>query len=167
MHSRKRNLLGQHPPGHEPLAAPWQWPQLAFAREDSRGADEQTEGQTRILVVEDDFLIATEMETALYEAGFDVAGVAASADEAVELAEAQNPALAVIDVRLGGERDGIDAAVEIFRKLRIRCIFATAYYDQHSVERARPAMPLGWLQKPYSKASLVNAVRRALKELDG
>ena len=164
MHSRQLNLTPQ--PGHDPFAAPRHSPQLVFACGESAGSDEQAEVQTRILVVEDDYLIASEMKMALSDAGFDVASVAASADEAVELAASQNPALAVIDVRLGGDRDGIDAAVEIFRKLGIRCIFATAHYDQHSVERARPAMPLGWLQKPYSRVSLVNAVRRALEQLD-
>jgi DNA-binding NarL/FixJ family response regulator len=138
-----------------------------FAREDSLGSDERTEPLARILVVEDDFLVAAEIETALSEAGFDVAGVAATAEEAFALAQARKPALVVMDLRLAGEHDGIHAAVEIFRKLGIRCIFATAYYDQDSLERAKPAMPLGWLQKPYSIVSLVNAVRRALKELDG
>jgi DNA-binding NarL/FixJ family response regulator len=138
-----------------------------FAREDSTGSDERTEPPARILVVEDDFLVAAEIEIALSDAGFDVAGVAASAAEAVELAQSQRPALVVMDVRLAGGRDGIHAAVEIFQKLGIRCIFATAHYDQHSLERAKPAMPFGWLQKPYSMDSLVNAVRRALKELDG
>jgi DNA-binding NarL/FixJ family response regulator len=118
------------------------------------------------LIVEDDFIVATEIETALSNAGFDVAGVAAFADEAVALAESQKPTLAVMDVRLGGERDGIHVAMEIFRKLGIRCIFATAHYDQHSLERAKPAMPLGWLEKPYSMVSLVNAVHRALRELN-
>jgi len=137
-----------------------------FAREDSTGADERIEPPSRILVVEDDFLVATEIEIALSDAGFDVAGVAASADEAVELAESQKPALILMDVRLAGERDGIHAAVEIFRRLRIRCLFATAHYDQDSLERAKPAMPLGWLRKPYSMASLVKAVRGALSELE-
>jgi len=82
------------------------------------------------------------------------------------LAESQKPTLAVMDVRLGGERDGIHVAMEIFRKLGIRCIFATAHYDQHSLERAKPAMPLGWLEKPYSMVSLINAVHRALRELN-
>jgi DNA-binding NarL/FixJ family response regulator len=138
-----------------------------FAREDSVGSKEQTEPPARILVVEDDFLVATEIEIALSEAGFDVAGVAASAAEAVELAQSQRPALIVMDVRLGGERDGIHAATDIFRTLGIRCIFATALYDQDSLERAKPVMPLGWLQKPYSMVTLVNAVSRALRELDG
>jgi DNA-binding NarL/FixJ family response regulator len=137
-----------------------------FAREDSAGSDARIEPPARILVVEDDFLVAAQIEIALSDAGFDVAGVAASADEAVELAQARRPALVVMDVRLAGERDGVHAAAEIFRKLGIRCIFATAHHDQHLLERAKPAMPLGWLQKPYSMVSLVNAVRRALRELD-
>jgi DNA-binding NarL/FixJ family response regulator len=166
MHSTKLNVLARSEPGYEPYAAPPHWPQRVFAREDSAGSHEQTEPPARILVVEDDFLVATEIEIALSDAGFDVAGVAVSAGEAVELAQSQRPALVVMDVRLAGERDGIHAAVEIFRRLGIRCIFATAHYDQHSLERARPAMPLGWLQKPYSMISLVNAVRRALKELE-
>src|SRR6266849_5702111 len=166
MPSRKLNVLARPEPAYEPSAAPRHWPQLVFAREDCAGSDEQTEPLARILVVEDDFLVAAEIETALSDAGFDVAGVAASADDAVELAQSQRPALVVMDVRLAGERDGIHAAVEIFRTLGIRCIFATAHYDQHSLERAGPAMPLGWLQKPYSMVSLVNAVRRALRELD-
>jgi len=166
MHSRKLNVLARPEPDYEPSAAPRHWPQLVFAREDAAGSDERTEPPARILVVEDDYLVAAEIETALSDAGFDVAGVAASADEAVELAQSQRPALVVMDVRLAGQRDGIDAAVEIFRQLGIRCIFATAHYDQHSLERAKPAMPFGWLQKPYSMVSLVNAVRRALKELD-
>jgi two-component system, response regulator PdtaR len=166
MHSRTLNVLARPEPGYEPSAAPRHWPQLVFVREDSVGSDERTEPPARILVVEDDFLVAAEIEIALSDAGFDVAGVAASAAEAVELAQSQRPALVVMDVRLAGERDGIHAAVEIFRKLGIRCIFATAHYDQHSLERAKPAMPFGWLQKPYSMVSLVNAVHRALKELD-
>jgi two-component system, response regulator PdtaR len=122
---------------------------------------------SRILVVEDDFLVASEIEIALSNAGFEVAGVAVSADEAVTLAESQQPALAVMDVRLAGGSDGIQAAIEIFQRLGIRCIFATAHSDQDLRKRAMPAMPLGWLQKPYSMALLVNAVRAALKQVDG
>jgi DNA-binding NarL/FixJ family response regulator len=136
-----------------------------FAREDSTGPAKQAPA-ARILIVEDDFLVADEIHRVLSDAGFDVAGVAASADEAMELAESQKPALAVMDVRLAGEGDGIHVALEIFRKFGIRCIFATAHCDQDSRERAQPAMPLGWLQKPYSMLSLVNAVRHVLRDLD-
>jgi two-component system, response regulator PdtaR len=126
-----------------------------------------SDSPARILVVEDDFLVATEIEIALSDAGFDVAGIATDADEAVALAQSQQPALAVMDVRLAGESDGIHAAIEIFGKLGIRCVLATAHCNQDSRERAKQAMPLGWLQKPYSMALLVNAVRTALRQVDG
>src|SRR5262249_37587715 len=128
MHSRQLNLTPQ--PGHDPFAAPRHSPPLVFACGESAGSDEQAEVPTRILVVEDDYLIASEMKMALSDAGFDVASVAASADEAVELAASQNPALAVIDVRLGGDRDGIDAPAGSFRELGIRVGFWDVHYKQ-------------------------------------
>jgi two-component system, response regulator PdtaR len=136
------------------------------ARKDLAGSKKHTEPPARILVVEDDFVIAARIERALSDARFDVADVAASADEAVELAESQKPSLIVMDVRLAGERDGIQAAVEISQKLGIQSIFATAHYDPPSIERANPAMPLSWIQKPNSMASRVNAARDALTELN-
>jgi two-component system, response regulator PdtaR len=166
MPSRKLAPLAQTIPGTRCSAVPPYRPQLVFAREDSARPPKPAEHPARILIVDDDFLVADAIDRALSDAGFDVAGVAVSASEAIELAESQQPTLAVMDVRLAGEGDGIQAALEIFRKFGIRCIFATAHYDQDSRERAQPAMPLGWLQKPYSMRSLVNAVRDALRDLD-
>jgi FixJ family two-component response regulator len=70
-----------------------------------------------------------------------------------------------MDIRLAGARDGVDAAVEIFRELGLRAVFATAHSDTAVRRRAEPASPLGWLQKPYTTLSLVEAVRRAVKDL--
>jgi two-component system, response regulator PdtaR len=119
----------------------------------------------RILIVEDDYLVAMQMEAALTDAGFEIAGVASSAEEALELAAARGPALVVMDVRLGGRRDGIDAALELFGSHAIRCVFATAHYDAKVRARAQPAAPLAWLPKPYAMPALVGAVRRAFREL--
>lgn len=137
-----------------------------MARDDTAGVAKRAEPPKRILIVEDDFLVADQIERALSDAGFDVAGIASSAAEAIALAESGKPALAVMDVRLAGNGDGIYAATQLFQRFGVRCIFATAHYDQLSVERAQPAMPLGWVPKPYSMASLVNAIRRALVDLD-
>ncbi len=87
MRSKTLNVLAQPETWHGPSAAPRHWPQALFAREDSARSDKLTESPARILIVEDDFIVATEIETALSNAGFDVAGVAAFADEAVALAE--------------------------------------------------------------------------------
>ena len=70
-----------------------------------------------------------------------------------------------MDIRLAGDRDGIDTALELFRLHGIRCIFASAYSDQEARRRAAPAAPLGWLQKPYTMASLTAKVRAAVSEL--
>jgi DNA-binding NarL/FixJ family response regulator len=120
----------------------------------------------RILVVEDDHLVAMDLEAALHEAGFAVVGTAATAEDAIALARAERPALAIMDIRLASARDGIDAALELFRGQGLRCIFATAHSDAATKQRAQPARPLGWLAKPYQPRVLVETVRRALSELD-
>lgn len=120
---------------------------------------------TGVLIVDDDFLIGMQSESALANAGFRVVGIANTAEEAVVLARAHNPVLALMDIRLAGRRDGIDAAGELFRELGIRCVFATAHDNQHMRARAEPFAPLGWLTKPYTMASLVAIVRDAVLKL--
>jgi len=114
----------------------------------------------RILIAEDDFLIAFDLETALTNAGFNVVGVAASADEAVALAASHAPSIVIMDIRLTGARDGIDAALELFREHGIRCVFASAHSDDDTRRRAAPAKPLGWIEKPYSIGTVVGLISR-------
>ena len=138
-------------------------PQLVYAREGESGRDERSAAAIRVLIVEDDFLVASEAEAALIEAGFNVAAVVASAEDAIAAASKQRPDLAIVDIRLAGKRDGIDAAIELFKDYGVPCIFATAHSDAHARSRAEPAQPLGWLQKPYSMPSLVRLVRDVLE----
>src|SRR5215212_870699 len=156
------------PWGHpaERVAVPLASPNDSKARTRSSEASETEQGKTRILVVEDDFLIALQTEAALADAGFEVIGNATTAEEAVALAKAQQPCLAVMDIRLASERDGIDAASQLFKEFGIRCIFATAHDDPHTRRRAEPYAPLGWLAKPYTMTSLVTLVVEALSRLD-
>jgi DNA-binding response OmpR family regulator len=121
----------------------------------------------RILIVEDDVLVASQMETALTDAGFQVAGTAVTSTEALQLAQAELPILVVMDIRLADGRDGIDTALELFRTHGIRCIFASAFSDQEARPRAGAAAPRRWLQKPYTMASLTAMVRAAVSELRG
>jgi len=140
---------------------------VVFAREDAAGSQKRPGEPARLLIVEDDYLVASEMEAALREAGFAVAGVAGSADEGIRLAALQHPALVIMDIRLQGRGDGIEAAIEVFRAHGIRSLFATAHADPAVRRRAEPAYPLGWLPKPYTMDALVQAVRRALRDLGG
>jgi DNA-binding NarL/FixJ family response regulator len=154
-------------PLHSPPSRFADWRPFLLAPEDAAGRQTQNAEPGRILIVEDDLLIASEMEAVLTEAGFEIVGVASTGEEAIELAGSRLPDLAVMDIRLAGDRDGVDTALELFRSLGIRSIFASAYSDQEVQRRADPANPLGWLQKPYTTASLTAMVRWAAKELRG
>jgi DNA-binding NarL/FixJ family response regulator len=148
------------------LAPPSDQPRDSRPKPQRTDAIDRDQAPTRILVVEDDFLIAMQTETALIDAGFDVVGTAANAEQAISLAREGRPSLVVMDIRLAGARDGIDAAGQLFRELNIRCIFATAHDDAKTRERAKPFAPLGWLPKPYTARSLVTLVTEAVSTLD-
>lgn len=141
------------------------WNPSLHAPDDQAGGRTQSEEPKRVLIVEDDFLIASEMEAALTEAGFEVVGVVPTGEEALELAQARPPTMAVMDVKLAGDHDGVDTALELFRTHGVRSIFASAYSDPETRLRAVPAAPLGWLQKPYTMTALTAIVRQALNEL--
>ena len=142
------------------------WGELALAAEGAASGTQSGE-IARILIVEDDLLVATQMEAALVDAGFEIVGIATTGREALRLAGSESPTLVVMDIRLADDRDGIDTALELFRLHGIRSIFASAHSDQEARQRARPASPLGWLQKPYTMASLTAIVRAALSEHRG
>ncbi len=131
----------------------------------SRQQEPREAARGRVLVVEDEFLIASAVENDLSEGGFEVVAVANTADEAVKIAREARPDLVVMDIRLVGARDGVDAALEIFGETGIRCIFATAHADAHCRARAVAASPLGWLQKPYGREALIGAVEHAIEML--
>jgi DNA-binding NarL/FixJ family response regulator len=150
---RRGAAAGARPPGAPPRG---DFERAAFDKPDARA---------RVLIVEDDFVVAMEMETALKAAGFEVAGIAGTARDAVWLALQTRPDLAVMDIRLQGERDGVDAAIEIYRAAGVRAIFATAHQDPPVQARAEAARPLGWLTKPYDSDALISLVRTAAAAL--
>ena len=147
---------------------------IGASRDDVRSPAEKSEangGETvaplppRILIVEDEWFIASEIENILREATYDVVGIAATADDAVRLAVAERPDLVLMDIRLSGPRDGIAAAVEINARLGIRSLYVTAHSDPHTRSRGEAAEPLGWISKPIFGDELVAAVRDALQRL--
>ena len=113
----------------------------------------------RIMIVEDDFFIASSAEDGLTDYGFSVVGIATTADEAIAMAQAERPDLALMDIRLGPGRDGVDAAIEIFSKTGIRSIFVTAHTDSETIKRASSAMPIGWVDKPYQMNHLISTIQ--------
>jgi len=96
----------------------------------------------RILIVEDNYFVAHQCESALVEAGYDVVDVVETADQAVQAAMDRRPELVLMDIYLPGKRDGIDAAVEIFQRFGIRSI-PTIVAFKNGREVARQSGALG------------------------
>ena len=109
--------------------------------------------------------VALDLEGGLREAGMQVLGPVPTGEEAIALAKAEHPMLAVLDIRLASEKDGIDVALELYRTLGIRSIFASAHTDPSYRQRAAAAEPLGWVQKPYTIGAVVAAVKQALPKV--
>jgi CheY-like chemotaxis protein len=125
-------------------------------------------GKGNILVVEDEAIVAMEIEEKLTSIGYDIAGVVSTGEEAVKKAGALRPDLILMDVRLEGAMDGIVAAGHIKEMYDIPIIYLTAYTDENTLERAKITEPLGYLVKPFSRedlrVSIDVALHRHMKE---
>src|SRR5436309_14272273 len=122
------------------------------------GSQVQDSSRRRILIVEDDYLVALQFENALTEAGYDVVDIASTAEEAVQIVPDYRPELVLMDVRLAGPRDGIQAAAEILDRFGIRSIFVSALSDPATRARADEANPIAWPAKPVANHKLVTTV---------
>ena len=117
-----------------------------------------------ILVVEDDQIIAWDLTERLTGLGYRVAAHAASGSEAVRLAADLRPDLIVMDVRLGGGIDGIEAARLILAERPTRLLFLTGQADAATVSRTRLIGAPGYLLKPYSDDDLRRGIQACLEQ---
>jgi DNA-binding response OmpR family regulator len=115
----------------------------------------------RVLVVEDEYFVAMTIEDALIDAGYEVVGVEASGEAAILRGLAETPDLILMDIRLAGKMDGIDAALQL-KAHGLRVLFSSAHSDEQTRQRGEQARPLGWITKPFSGSELIAAVARAL-----
>ena len=115
-----------------------------------------------ILIVEDDPLVASCIQEILVASGLLVVGAVSSALEALSLAAEAQISLALVDIRLAGSLDGIELACLLRDKYSVPTIFLSGLGDPDTIERARAATPLGFLQKPFRPAQVFNAIEHAL-----
>jgi len=116
----------------------------------------------QILVVEDERIIAKDIQNRLKRLGYFVPGVVASGEEGLKAAEMTHPDLALIDIRLKGDLDGIELAQQLRDRFEIPSVFLTAYADGPTVERAKKAEPFGYLVKPFDERELQTTIETAL-----
>jgi len=116
----------------------------------------------KVLIAEDEGIIAEELCTRVAAMGMMVAGVAASGDEAIAMADETIPNLVLMDIHLKGATDGIAAATAIRQRHHVPVIFISAHSDAATVERAKQVDPAGYLIKPFTEQELVVAIQMAL-----
>lgn len=119
-------------------------------------------GQARILVVEDEVIVARAISSQLSQLGYVVTGTASSGKVAIAKALETQPELVLMDIILKGEMDGIATASHIREQLDVPVIFLTAYGDNNTLERAKITQPFGYIVKPFTTKDLKIAIEIGL-----
>jgi len=119
---------------------------------------------TTILIVEDDFIVAKMLERSLIELGYQVAGMASTGQDAIEMTGKFHPSLVLLDIRLWGEMDGIEAARAIHKRYHIPVVYLTAYSDDATFSRAIGTSLYGYLIKPVTPNALQTTIEVALEK---
>jgi CheY-like chemotaxis protein len=115
-----------------------------------------------ILIVEDEHIIARELQTDLEEMGYAVTGIVNSGEKAIQHALEKKPDLVLMDIHLRTEMNGIEAASQIFTRFKIPVIFVSAFTDDTLIQRAKKVGSFGYLVKPYAKRELYACIEMAV-----
>jgi len=116
----------------------------------------------RILVVEDDSIVALAIQNNLKRLGYSVPNTVSTGEEAIQQAAETPPNLVLMDIKLQGELDGIAAAEQIYTRFSIPVVYLTAYADDETLRRAKDTKPFGYLVKPYEPRELHATIEMAL-----
>jgi signal transduction histidine kinase len=116
----------------------------------------------RVLIVEDESIIALDIQTSLLSAGYQVVSIAATPEEALHDAAYFKPDLVLMDIRLRGEMDGVETAAQMRQKWQLPVVFLTAYADEKTLSHAKKSQPFGYILKPFEDRELVTTIEIAL-----
>ncbi len=115
-----------------------------------------------IMIIEDEAIVAMDLEQRLKKMGYGVAAVHADSDKAIKYLSIHTPDLILCDINIRGQNDGISVALHVREKKRVPLIFVTALSDRGTLERAKKALPYGYIVKPYEDSDLVSAIEMAM-----
>jgi PAS domain S-box-containing protein len=122
--------------------------------------------KAQIMVVEDEGIVALDLQSRLQSLGYGVPAVASSGEEAIARAAENRPDLVLMDIKLKGEIDGVEAAEQIRARFQIPVIYLTAYADEATLQRARVTEPFGYILKPFEERELSATIEMALYRHD-
>lgn len=118
---------------------------------------------TKILVVEDERIVAFNLQQRLLKLGYEVPALAVNADQAFRAVEQFHPNIVLMDIHIEGPLDGIETAARVSQQYRIPVIYLTAYSEESTLARARSTRPYGYLLKPFSERELHATIQMALE----
>lgn len=118
--------------------------------------------KARILIVEDEAIVAEDLENLIIDFGYEMVGSVVGADDAIQQAIEHRPDLILMDIMLKGNKNGIDAANEIKDMLKIPIIFLTAYSDLKLIEEAKNTEPYAFIVKPFQDKQVIASIEMAL-----
>jgi len=116
----------------------------------------------KILIVEDENIVAKDLQKRLMNLGYDVVGIVSTGEEAVKKVVATSPDLVLMDVRLKGEMDGIEAASALHFQHGVAVVYLSAYADNDTLKRASATEPFGYILKPFEERELHTTIEMAL-----
>jgi DNA-binding response OmpR family regulator len=117
----------------------------------------------RALIVEDEILIAEELKARLSLLGFSVIAAVDSGEEGIAIATRERPDLVLMDIRLKGKKDGVQATREIHQQVDVPIVYLTAYSDRLTVDRARGTEYDGFVLKPFRAGELQSTIEIAMQ----
>jgi DNA-binding LytR/AlgR family response regulator len=118
--------------------------------------------KTSILVVEDESIVAKDIQNSLKKLGYSVPSVENSGEDAIDAAGQHRPDLILMDIMLKGDISGIEAADQIKKRYQIPVIFLTAYADESTLNKAKVTEPYGYIIKPFKEIDLHTSIEMAL-----
>jgi len=118
--------------------------------------------EIKVLIVEDEVIVAKDIGDTLLSLGYSITGTAASGEEAVELTESTAPDIVLMDIMLEGELDGTEASEIIRLRFNIPVIFLTAYSNEKTLQRAKTTNPYGYILKPFQETDLYTTIEIAI-----
>jgi PAS domain S-box-containing protein len=116
----------------------------------------------QILIVEDELIVARNIQVSLQKTGYEVPAIVSSGEEAIQSAGQIRPDLVLMDIRLQGEMLGVEAAEQIRTQFDIPVVYLTAYADEASLQQAKGSQPFGYLMKPFRGEELRSTIEMAL-----
>jgi DNA-binding LytR/AlgR family response regulator len=115
-----------------------------------------------VLIVEDESIVAKDIQHSLKKLGYNVLGICSTGEEAIKSAEELTPDLVLMDIMLKGAMNGIEAAAHIRETNKIPVIFLTAYADENTLSKAKVSEPFGYIIKPFKEIDLHTAIEMAI-----